>query len=491
MKAILLARVSTEEQDTEGQLIKLKEYAELKGLQYSADDIFDFDESAYKNDRKKFEEVIKSLQGKKEKVALCCDKIDRLVRNFLRHLPVIDALRKSGNVELHFPSDNIILNEQSPASDLFRFNMGVALAQYYSDSISDNVKRSIYKLIKSGKVLGQAHYGYKNVTIDEETKTVEVDPYTSQVVLKLYEWYATAAYSISELVIKVKAELNVSLPKSTIARILEDKFYIGIATYKKKKLDYPHIYDRIVPDHIFKKVQEIKTGRTQWEGKGKFAGKPFFYRNLMKCAICGYTVSPEEHKGIKYYSCTQYGGKHDARYVQENLLTDQFAEIFERLTLTEEVANKVMSDLKKVNEDNFFISREFVNGLRADEDKMTKRKSKLYDDYADASITREFYEAKVKQYDLELDRIKDKLSKVEKVDKDFYLTAASIIALAKHSAELFKRSEPEERRLLIQTVLQNVKWNGQKLLYDYAEPFNLLVEMNDRPIWGELWDSNP
>lgn len=97
----------------------------------------------------------------------------------------------------------------------------------------------------------------------------------------------------------------------------------------------------------------------------------------------------------------------------------------------------------------------------------------------------------MKQYDLELDRIKDKLSKVEKVDKDFYLTAGSIIALAKHGAELFKRSEPEERRLLIQTVLLNVKWNGQKLLYDYAEPFNLLVEMNDRPIWGELWDSNP
>ena len=31
MKAILLAIVSTEEQDTEGQLIKLKEYADKKG----------------------------------------------------------------------------------------------------------------------------------------------------------------------------------------------------------------------------------------------------------------------------------------------------------------------------------------------------------------------------------------------------------------------------------------------------------------------------
>lgn len=67
MRAILLARVSTEEQDTESQLIRLKEYAKGKGLEYTDDDIFDFDESAHHGDRVKFEKAITSLKSRKEK----------------------------------------------------------------------------------------------------------------------------------------------------------------------------------------------------------------------------------------------------------------------------------------------------------------------------------------------------------------------------------------------------------------------------------------
>lgn len=112
--------------------------------------------------------------------------------------------------------------------------------------------------------------------------------------LQLYEWYTTGAYSFQEIKKKGKSELNADLSTSKIGQILEDKFYIGIATYQKTGLEYPHIYEKIVPDYLFYKVQEIKTGRTQWDGKGKYAGKQFFYHNLIKCAICGYSISPEE-----------------------------------------------------------------------------------------------------------------------------------------------------------------------------------------------------
>lgn len=224
MKAILLARVSTDEQDTEAQLIKLKEYADKNGFTYSKEDIFDFHESAYKSKREHFEEVIDSLRSGNERTALCCDKIDRLVRNFLVYLPIIDELRKSGKVELHFVSDNIKLDSDSPATDLFRFNMGVALAQYYSDSIRDNVNRAIYKRIKSGQILSKASYGYKNITNYDDSKTIEPDPFESNIVLKLYELYATGAYSIRELRSKINKDFNVKLAISTIADILNNKF---------------------------------------------------------------------------------------------------------------------------------------------------------------------------------------------------------------------------------------------------------------------------
>ena len=485
MKAILLARVSTEEQDTESQLIRLKEYADRKGLTYCKDDIFDFKESAYKSDRKKFAEVIENLKKQENKVALCCDKIDRLVRNFLVTLPLIEELRVSGKIELHFPSDNIILDNNSPANDLFRFQMGVALANYYSNSISDNVKRSNYKRIKSGQILGKAPYGYRHVTLDNGTKAIEVDPFEAGVVLKMYEWYATGSYAISELRSKIHKEFNVNIAKSTIAERLENKFYIGIATFKKEGTQYKHIYPTIVPENIFYTVQDVKAGRDPKTGsKTKYAGKEFYYRSLIKCGNCGYSISPEEHRGKRYYCCTEYGGKHNAKYVNEDILTEEFSKAFDQISISEETAQKIIKDLQKLNETNLNISQDLLDKLRKDKDVFRNRKSKLLDDYYDDSITEDFYESKLKEYDTELEIIEDKLERVDEIDKDFYITVEYILKLAQQSSELFKRSEHEERRLLIKTVLLNATWDGVSLRYDYKEPFNLLVEMNESTVWG-------
>jgi len=92
------------------------------------------------------------------------------------------------------------------------------------------------------------------------------------------------------------------------------------------------------------------------------------------------------------------------------------------------------------------------------------------------------------QYESELQSIEDKLKRVDKVDKDFYITADYILKLAQQSSELFKCSEHEKRRLLIKTVLLNVTWDGVSLCYDYQEPFNLLAEMNESTVWGPLPD---
>ena len=73
---------------------------------------------------------------------------------------------------------------------------------------------------------------------------------------------------------------------------------------------------------------------------------------------------------------------------------------------------------------------------------------------------------------------------MDEVDKGFYNTTEYTLKLAQYSSELFKRSEYEERGLLIKTVLLDVTWDGVTLYYDYQEPFNLLVEMKESTVWG-------
>ena len=84
MKAILIARVSTEEQREAGnslpaQVVRLEKYCQNKGFEVMQ--ICSFDESAYKNNRQEFDNILDFVIKQTEKVAVCCDKVDRLSRN--------------------------------------------------------------------------------------------------------------------------------------------------------------------------------------------------------------------------------------------------------------------------------------------------------------------------------------------------------------------------------------------------------------------------
>lgn len=130
------------------------------------------DESAYKEHRKQFKKVLDFIEKQKETIALCCDKVDRLCRDFLLGLPALERLRREGKIVLYFPSDNLILHKDSPATDLFHFNIALSLAQYFSNSISDNVKRVYEYKIKRGEWIGKAPLGYINVEYENKKKGI-------------------------------------------------------------------------------------------------------------------------------------------------------------------------------------------------------------------------------------------------------------------------------------------------------------------------------
>lgn len=84
MKAILISRVSTEEQKEMGhslpaQEARLEKYCQSKGFTILKS--CSFDESAYKSQRDEFDTILDFVLEQKEKVAVCFDKVDRLTRD--------------------------------------------------------------------------------------------------------------------------------------------------------------------------------------------------------------------------------------------------------------------------------------------------------------------------------------------------------------------------------------------------------------------------
>ena len=490
MKTIILARVSTEEQKEAGnslpaQLVRLQDYAERKGLRIVKK--VSFDESAFKAKREKFNNVIEMLKESKEPIALCCDKIDRLLRNFTKELVLLEGLRTKGKLELHFPSDNIILHKESPASDLFRFTMGVSLAKYYSDSISDNVKRAYENKIKKGEWIGKAPIGYINVINDDGTKDIIPDPTKNQYIIKLFNIYATGNYSLKQ----VKEEMekiglrgtanNKPLSVSMIHSVLKNPFHYGMMKIKGQL--YRHKYLPLIHKHLFNKCQEVMTG--YHKKPFKYASKPFVFRGLIKCAdpACGCTITPEKHKGHTYYSCTNSKGIHkDRTYIREEDLLAPIYKTLDGIRLPDEKIEELTSDLKKINESKSEFNQQEISRLTKEHKQIENRISRLFDLRLDSDdISKEMFEKKLYEYKRKQEEINGKIQKHTETNGDFYLTANLVLNLAKRSKDILKSSEIGEKRQLLNFLLQNLELKGKNLLFKLKTPFDTMFLINNSP----------
>ena len=180
MKAFLIARVSTEEQREAGnslpaQEARLNRYAQNKGFDVAR--ACSFDESAYKGAREQFDSIIDEILHQKEKVAVCCDKVDRLSRDiFDKRVSELYERALQDKVELHFVSDGQVINSGISAVEKFQFSISLGLAKYYSDAISDNVKRSQEQMLRNGVWFAKAPFGYKNIRDERGNAGIILEP---------------------------------------------------------------------------------------------------------------------------------------------------------------------------------------------------------------------------------------------------------------------------------------------------------------------------
>jgi len=283
MKAVILARVSTEEQKEAGnslpaQIERLKAYCARKGLEI--EQTFSFDESAYKTKRDAFDEVLAYIQASKEKLAVCFDKVDRLSRNvFDKRVSLLYDKAVNDEIELHFASDGQIIGPAMSAVEKFQFGMSLGLAKYYSDAISDNVKRAFEQKRRNGDWNGHAAIGYQNLLDENGKRTIALDPEKAHLVERLFLLYSSGDYSITTLHEEItrlglRGSTGKPVARSNIDYILKDPFYYGMARSKKYGR-YPHRYPRIIPQELFERCQGV------FKGRHRATSKPLDWDNLL------------------------------------------------------------------------------------------------------------------------------------------------------------------------------------------------------------------
>ena len=77
-------------------------------------------------------------------------------------------------------------------------------------------------------------------------------------------------------------------------------------------------------------------------------------------------------------------------------------------------------------------------------------------------------------------------------DKAFVIGASYILDVASRGAELFEAESTrlEQKRYLINFVLPNAKLDGETLVFNLKEPFDVLVRLSKNQNWLRGLDSN-
>ena len=492
MKAILIARVSTEEQKEAGnslpaQIVRLEQYCLNRGFQILR--TCSFDESAYSSNRTEFDAIIDYALNQKEKVAICCDKVDRLSRNtFDKRISILYEKALSDQVELHFVSDGQIINSKISAVEKFQFGISLGLAKYYSDAISDNVKRAIEQKLRKGEWPAKAPYGYKNISLGGDKTGIIVDEFASEVVRKAFEFYATGAFSFNTLRKKIKDDYGVDWAHGNVDKILNYTFYHGIMTINGKT--YPHQYPTIITQALYQEVQDVRKKHSKHTQHFK-AKLDILYRGLIRCGDCGLAITHERQKGHVYYHCTQAKGKHGATWFREEKITAEIGKIFASFQMPKNVLEDTIEVLNEVHMNKIEFHKQEQAKLLKEQSTISSMIDNLYMDKLKGSITDAQYD---KFFTTLKDRATDvaiRLEQLQETESNYYITAELLLKLADRAYDIFMSSEVEQKRLLIQTVLSNLKISGGNVDCELRTPFCLIAKSGDCLEWRPQGDLNP
>ena len=112
------------------------------------------------------------------------------------------------------------------------------MGQYYSNSISNNVKRAFEQKRRNGEWIGSVPYGYKRIN-----KDIVIDREKAKIVRYIYK-VSKKGIITTDIKKKINKKAEKDFKFRQIKQILENPFYKGFMEFEGKI--YPHKYENIL-----------------------------------------------------------------------------------------------------------------------------------------------------------------------------------------------------------------------------------------------------
>lgn len=210
----------------------------------------------------------------------------RLTRNPKDDGTIDEWVREDSGRAVHFVKESFVVNGETKAHENLVWNMKVAIAKFYSENLSEEVKKGQKEKIAQGWLPTKPPLGYKSEG-EEGHRIHVIDETTAPFIIQMFEWYATGNYSIARLEKELyeaglRTRNGKKLGMSKIHTLLQYPFYYGKMRWKGEVLPAEH--EPIINKALLDKVQILLRRKTK--NPHYFKHNPLFKSKIF-CEHCG------------------------------------------------------------------------------------------------------------------------------------------------------------------------------------------------------------
>ncbi len=520
-RCIVYCRVSSKEQEDRGYSLEAQEkllvqYAEKQNLTVVR--VFKITESASgKQIRKTFNEMLSYIKKAKIDIILC-EKIDRLTRNLKDAAVISDWVHGDDKRIVHFVKENFSVSRNTRAHENLVWDMKVAIARFYTNNLSEEVRKGQKAKVENGWLPNGFKPGYRTVG-EKGRKTCIVDEKVAPYIKRIFDLYDAGGLSTVEIEQKIYAEgarnkNGRKIGKTSVHRILCDPFYCGRIIWKGQNYEGKH--ERLITQEMFDRIQTKLRRRYV---NGTYQIHDYTFKGMITCSGCGCIVSWEKQKGNYYGRCRGHKPCVRTGYIRQEKVNKHLDDLLAIIEpKDQEVLDWINQALKEKNQEKMTYTTASRQKLTDEVTKIEGRLDRMYEDRLDSVITDEYYHRKAEEYKHEKRAILEQIEGLEDRVENYYEIGLEIHKLAFNARTQYYDPETtiEEKRMLLKRFFDKIELDTDRkvhitpsLAYEFLAEWmprlnatsELLKKGSTKRKTGSLepahpvllggWDSNP
>ncbi|KKS43500.1 MAG: Recombinase, partial [Candidatus Kuenenbacteria bacterium GW2011_GWA2_42_15] len=447
-----------------------QEYAAKEKLEIVAS--FQEAKTAKEPGRIKFAEMLSFLeQGKAD--GIISWHPDRLARNSVDGGKIIHFVDRGLIKSLKFPT---FWFEATPQG-LFMLNIAFGQSKYFVDNLRENVKRGLRQKIRNGVWPGWAPVGYLN---NPKTRGINVDSEKAPKVRKMFEMYATGAYTLHSLANWCKEKglrgnLGKEIVLSNVQSILQNIFYIGLMKYGGEIHEGQH--EPLISKKLFDSCQEVMSKRGKFHHVRK---NDFAFLGLLKCASCGCSITAEKQKGHNYYRCTKKKGVcQEKHYLREEALTKQITSYLQKVSLSSQDTEKVLAALDSEQDKAREDAQAEVSVLKEQLAQVEAKLQKLLDIYLADALSTEEYAAKKQSLLSQKMSLSEKITAFETNGLSWLEPAREFVLSLNQATNLLSSPNPTAMTTFLKNIGSNHILRNCEFVFTPKIEYKLVAERSE------------